>query len=308
MLAVPLIAFTVGVLVTDAVKSDTWTLARQSIETLRGDLDCGLADETVVAVLASMRPLPISIEGSVRSKAPRWVPDPPVSGLPYFALGPVPPGSHARTPWFDLPTGRQIGLFVAGTAGPSSRVELEWGRRDGGRIKSVSSDNLKEVGRAEVHARVLAWRFFPAAELSKRPHRADVVRVALRTEVLSGATIAATAPVTYTNERLARRFERSGSKSLVTPPFLTYVPCVDQSVLRDGIVEPPAQILALRDSIFPLFGTGASPFDGLLDLYRIDRLPLADSRHPPGNIVLYHVDRRMPGARQVAPDITTVTS
>ena len=48
VLVVPIIAFTVAILATDAAKMSTWTLARQNVDTLRGDLRCGLADDELV--------------------------------------------------------------------------------------------------------------------------------------------------------------------------------------------------------------------------------------------------------------------
>ncbi len=58
VLAVPLVAFTVGVLVTDAVRTSSWTLARQNLDTLAGGSGCGLADDALVAQLSSARALP----------------------------------------------------------------------------------------------------------------------------------------------------------------------------------------------------------------------------------------------------------
>jgi hypothetical protein len=89
---------------------------------------------------------------------------------------------------------------------------------------------------------------------------------------------------------------------------MTYVPCVDLPRLRNGTVEVPQQIIAPRDTLWPMFGRDTSPFESLLDLYRLERLPLADSQYPPGNLVLYDVDRRIPGAVVLLPDATVLVS
>jgi len=49
LLAVPAIVFTLGVLVADSEKTDSWTLTRQNLAALRGDSDCGLGDDIHVA-------------------------------------------------------------------------------------------------------------------------------------------------------------------------------------------------------------------------------------------------------------------
>jgi len=308
VLAIPLIAFTVGVLVTDAARTRSWTLTSQNLETLRGDLRCGLADDAVVAVPESMRAVGLAGAGRRVSTVPAWVPEPPINGLPRFALGPVGPRSVARSQWFDLPPAHHIGLFLAGTPGLLGTLELEWGRERGSRIHTLESDEITAASAPEVRLDISPWRFFPAGELPSRPKGANAVRIAQRTAVATGATIAITAPVTYPNMRLVDRLERAGSRTLVLSNLLTYVPCADQPRLGGGIVEVPAQVVALRDSVWPIFGRATSPFEGVLDLYRLERLPLADSKDPPGNVVLYEVDQRIPGAVNAPPDATTVVS
>ena len=61
--AVPLMAFTATVLVADAIKTDGWTLTRQNLGTLRGDLGCGLADDVHVADRSTLRALPVAASG-----------------------------------------------------------------------------------------------------------------------------------------------------------------------------------------------------------------------------------------------------
>jgi hypothetical protein len=45
-----------------------------------------------------------------------------------------------------------------------------------------------------------------------------------------------------------------------------------------------------------------SPFDGVGDLYRLERMPLSDSIGLPRTGVVYEVDRRLPGSLVAAPD------
>jgi arabinosyltransferase A len=45
VVSIPPLVFTVAVLTADNLKADGWTLARQNLGTLRGDADCGLAEE-----------------------------------------------------------------------------------------------------------------------------------------------------------------------------------------------------------------------------------------------------------------------
>jgi hypothetical protein len=56
----------------------------------------------------------------------------------------------------------------------------------------------------------------------------------------------------------------------------------------------PKLLVAQQWTIRPL-GSGSSPFDGLPDLYNLVRLPLSDSAHPPGDVVVYEVDTKVPG-------------
>src|SRR5204862_3817458 len=122
---VPLLGFTVGVFAADAAKTSSWTLARQNVDSLRGKLDCGLADDSLVPVRSSMRPLPS--EGRIPSTA-SWLPPSPVDALPTFALAPQSAAHAARSPWFAAPKGRRAGFFLTGIGGPSEAIGLEWRR------------------------------------------------------------------------------------------------------------------------------------------------------------------------------------
>ena len=166
LVAVPLIAFTGAVLVADAAKTADWTLARQNLGALSGDQGCGLADDLTVPFLPSIQPRP-PIAGSDSPAAPAWAPVPPVPGLPRFALTPDVDGS-AETPWFELAPDGMTGLFVAGTPQPSDRLELEWGRVDGGRVAVLGESALNMDLLTEVGAGVIHWRFLAASELPVR--------------------------------------------------------------------------------------------------------------------------------------------
>jgi len=298
-LALPVIAFTAAVLVADTAKTDTWTLARQNVDALKGDLRCGLADDALVPSRNSMHPL--SVVGTRKSRpAPAWVPPPPVEGLPRFAVGPIGEDS-ASSPWFEVSGGRPFGVFVAGSPGLTDDLALEWGQRRRGRVESLGTSELTAVVIAEVQSDLVTWRFLSEPELPSPEKGASAVRVVLRRhDVAPGSALAVTAPVTYASERLVRRLGGAGSLSLVLPNMLMYVPCARQPRLSDGVVEAPRQIVAYRLT-WPV-GLGTSPFSGLFDLYRLQRFPIADAKGAPREAVLYDVDRQISGAVAALPD------
>ena len=307
VISAPLVAFTAAVFVADAVKTESWTLTRQNIETLRGDLGCGLADDAMVANLPSMRSL-TRFRGPTTQPTTQWIPPPPIAGLERFSLGPIRAGSTAYAPWFKLPASRKMGVFLAGAPGTAGTVELEWGRSRGGRIATLGSEEIGSDVPPNMRPDLVPWRFFPAAELPSRIAGSDSVRFALRGTAPTGSAAAVSAPVSYTNRRLAEQLDPGASSSLILPNLLTYFPCVDQPRLSDGVIEAPGAVVAHRDSLIPVFGGKSSPFEGILDLYRLTRLPLTDSAEPPDNVVLYDLDSRIPGGVRVPPDRTTVIS
>ncbi len=302
-LAIPVIAFTAGVLVADAAKTDSWTVTRQNLDTLRGDLGCGYADGALVASASSMRPLAPVGAGTAR-RPPAWVPPPPVAGLPRFAVGPIGRGS-ATSPWFALSGGQPFGVFVAGSSDLTEKLALEWGQRRRGRIERLGTDELRREADviAETRPDFVTWRFLSTQELPSPEQGASAVRFVLPGGVALGSALAVTAPVTYTSDRLARRLDAPGSSSLLLPNMLMYVPCARQPRLADGIVEPPSEIVAFLYS-WPI-GLPTSPFSGLPDLYKLQRLPLIDPNGTARGSVLYDVDRRIPGALTAPPDRRT---
>jgi hypothetical protein len=303
VLAVPLIAFTAGVLAADTAKTHSWTLGRQNLETLTRDEDCGLATDALVASTSSMRPL-APLGGGSLGRVPAWVPPSPVPGLQRFTLGPVTSG-YSR--WFALRSGRRVGLFVGGVLSSSDALEVEWGRRADGRVEGLGTGRAATDFGADARPRLIPWRFLAAGDLPPRPSEANAVRVALRSASPPGATAALTAPVTYENVKLASQLAPADVRTLVLPNLLTYVPCAHQPDVAGGVAQPADRLLAYTDSIWPL-ATGTSPFDGLFDLSQGRRLPLSDSTDAPKNVAVYELDRHIPGAEQAPVVATRVAS
>jgi hypothetical protein len=299
LLAAPLIAFTIGVLVADAVKTKSWTLTRQNMESLRGDLRCGLADDAVVPLRSSMRAVP-SLGTPAAVVAAAWLPPTPISQLSRFQLGPPSTRtSAARSSWFRVPKSKRVGFFLTGRPGPADILELEWGRRRSGEFQTLGADRVSADFGSDAEPERVAWRFYSAHDLPSPPGGATAVRFALRSDAGAGTQIGLTAPVTYRDGRLITVLE-SKQPSLALPNLLPYVPCVRQPVVT-GVAEVPKAIVAFRDSLWPL-AAAASPFAELTEVYSLVRLPLSDSEDPPGEVVLYEVDRHIDGG-VVAPPV-----
>ena len=223
-LTVPLIVFTIGVFAADVAKTESWTLARQNLGALRGDAGCGLADDLVVPAPGSARPLAIA-SGSATEPEPSWARPAPAAGLRLFGLGPA--GTRpTHSPWFELPAAQEIGVFVAGVPGATDTLALEWGRFRSGRVEALASNQISKHFSTEAMA-ILPWRFVTAGELPSPSPGASLVRMTLHSDVPPGPAIAISAPVTYANETLAARLERTAAPSLVHPRLLTYFPCVE---------------------------------------------------------------------------------
>jgi hypothetical protein len=97
-------------------------------------------------------------------------------------------------------------------------------------------------------------------------------------------------------EQLARRLQGDSSASFVHPELRMYFPCIRQPRFRDGVVEVPNAVVAPFDSTSWLPNWAGSPFRGLVDLYPLERLSLAGSRHPPRDVAVFGVERGIPGA------------
>lgn len=104
---------------------------------------------------------------------------------------------------------------------------------------------------------------------------------------------------------LARVLERD-APALILPNTLMYFPCVQLPHLSGGVAEVPGTVVTPNTSVTPVRYL-ASPFYGLLDLYELDRLPWAGS-NPPEEILVFTVDRQIPGAVQASPTMKTISS
>ena len=291
---VPVVAFTAAVLVVDVAKAQGWTLARQNLEALRGDEECGLADDLLIAVNGSMQPLPSADKRDARPVSP-WVPQTPIGGLKRIAYG-FDSSRSVRSAWFELPARAPVGLFLTGMRYRTDTVVLEWGRRHTHDIEVLGSGEVFTDFRAEVGLELRRWRFVAAEELPAAHRLASLVRVKLETKAAPGAAVAVTAPVSYSNERLAGLLRRERGPALVHPNLLMYVPCVQQPRLTGGAVEVPARILVTAEQVSWPLGSGKSPFDGLFDLYDLDWKPLVDPQGRVGEAAVYELNLDIPGA------------
>jgi hypothetical protein len=288
--ALPLIAFTLGVLAVDAHKTDSWTLARQNLDTLRGDTGCGLADDSLVPSRESMRPL--SSLGRIPDTE-AWLPQSPANAIPTFALGPTSPDRPARSPWFAVNRGRRTGFFLTGGPSASESVALDWGRTSGSRATPIGSGQIAGDLGSDARPELGYWRFNGASSLPAAPSGADALRFTAATAGAAAAGIGLTPPVSYDDETLTRLLARHPAIAL--PNLLTYLPCVQLPPVRRGVAEVPKAIVAFRDSMWPI-GAGTSAFDEVTDLYPLVRLPLSDSEVAPDDVVVYVVDTASPGA------------
>lgn len=302
-LAVPPILFTAGILIVDSAGTSSWTLARQNIQTIVGNPDCGLARDLLVRIESSTFPVSMAAKRRGTTPSAPWVPPAPIRNLDRFDLGPASEG-QAQSPWFALPADRRVGLFVAGDLAPSDTLWLDWGRQRRGGTDPLGSDEFTNVLRTL--SGDAPWRFLARSDLPAPEHRATAVRITFRTRT-PGSAVAVTAPVVYTNEPLARRMDSVESRTLVYPELLTYFPCTRLPTLRDGAVEVPQHIVFTERS-FPLGRDAYSPFLGLLDLYELERLPVSDTEHPPEEVIVFALDRWVPGASIAPPDKRTLSS
>lgn len=302
LVAVPVLVFTTATIVVDTERTSSWTLGRQHLSTLVGaDTGCGLADDLLVPRTESARSLALA-GSSAGEPVPSWMPPAPAAGLPRYVLGPS-PGGTASTPWFDVTSHEGFGIFVTGVPGRSDRLRLEWGRPDGGGFRSVDEHAL-DVTPGPMSGDS-PWRFFAAGDLPSRPTAARAVRVTLTTDIAPSGSLAVTAPATYGSERLTEGMSLPGTASLVHANLLFYFPCARLPLLSGGAVEPPEYLVTWRNDFGPFYYQATSPFLGTFDLYDLEALPTTDSENPPADVLVYRVDRRIPGAVQVPPSVTT---
>jgi hypothetical protein len=298
----PMLLFTVAVLAADAAKTDGWTLTRQNLGAFGGDAGCGLADDLLVPAAGTLRPLDGTAAGR-GAAVPPWVPPPPLDAVSRFVLGPA-QTTQIASPWFELRDDAPLGLYVAGTPNPTDRLELEWGRRRGSEVDGIQTDQVSMRPFSGAGA-ALPWRFVSANELPTPAEGADAVRVTLSGGTGPSAAVAVATPVTYANEPLARRLASPSSRPLVFPNLVTYFPCAELPHFASGAAEAPRQIVIPSDAGSPVREPATSPFAGVLDLYQLERLPLADSGNPPDDFIVFDVAGDIPGAVEAAPTVTT---
>ncbi|MDQ3380626.1 MAG: arabinosyltransferase domain-containing protein [Actinomycetota bacterium] len=304
VVALPAILFTVGVLIVDAAKTSSWTVARQNLESIAGGAGCGLADDVLISRDESARALD-SVGAQPRFSLPDWVPPAPVAGLPRFALGPT-RNTASYSPWFERPASGRAGLFVTGTPGLSDTLRLEWGRSEGARIERLGSADITEV--VSEPSGNAPWRFFAAGDLPSPHPRATIARVEYRPGVQPGNAVAASALVTYANERLAPLMSAGASRTLVYPELYLYFPCRKVPQLQNGAVGIPQFVVIGQTVSPPLRYHVTSPFVGLLDLYELERVPVADSEESVDRLRVFAVEARIPGAALAPPTTTDVVS
>jgi hypothetical protein len=293
ILAGPLIFFTIAVLGGDFVRSDGWTLTRQSLDSIVGRARCGLADNAVVSLPSSSSALALVADGGP-SEPGAWVPPAPVDDVPRYELS----SSSPESPWFALPHDKRVGLFVAGWGVSGGLLELQWGRRQGDNFEVLESDVLGDV---QPRIETSPWTFLAASELPSPHPDAEVVRIAVPLATPPRAPVAVTAPVTYATTTLSNLTRRTQARTLVHPNLLLYLPCATQPRLADGRVEVPADFVWFDNPYFPQPFEATSPFLGIHDLYAVQRLPLTDGPNPPPGVVVYGIDRRIRGGELVPP-------
>ena len=305
ILALPLIAFTVGVLLTDSVKTGSWTLARQNVATLLGGAGCGLADESVVADWSTMRPL--ATYAGADPTDDDSLPRSPLVGLSRFTLGPAPGTSRpARSPWFRWRP-ENSGFFLMGAPGPDDTLELEWGHVADRRILTLASDRVSTNVASGISPITVPWRFYPAGSLPSPPAEANAARFVLRSSTFPRTQLALTTPVTYANVDLADAYQSDSAPPLVVPNLLLYFPCARQPRVAFGIAEVPSLITGFSHTMWPI-GSGTGPFDRVPEVFQVTAFPLTDSTDPPRDLVLYGLELDLPGAARADPDRAIIAS
>ncbi len=78
--------------------------------------------------------------------------------------------------------------------------------------------------------------------------------------------------------------------------------------LRAGMVEVPRYVVIGQTESPPLRYHVTSPFVGLLDLYDLERVPVADSEGLVDRLRVFEVDRAVPGAVQAPVQAVEVVS
>jgi hypothetical protein len=105
--------------------------------------------------------------------------------------------------------------------------------------------------------------------------------------------------------RLADLLEQDATRAFIAPDVYPYFPCARQPGVHGGIVDAPDYVV--RSSIYrKTFLYNTSPFHGVRDLYRLERLALVGG-FAPRQLAVFAVDKEVPGSTELATDSTTVT-
>jgi hypothetical protein len=295
----PLVAWTIGMLVADAVKTPAWTLTRQNVESFAGRQGCGLADDTIVAAPESIRTL-TPLPGTSPAPPPRWLQDIRTPNPLRFGLFTGNSETRLALPWFPAPTDERVGFYVFSGLQGGDGVVTRWGDTNSRPVRTGpwTETHLPDLDNA--HPEVVRWGFVPQGAMPVRPARANAAQLALESQARPPHALAATGAVTYRATTLASLFRESGARPLVWPNLLLYMPCTHLPRLAGGLAEVPTMVVAHSDLIS--VEREDAPFRGIVDLYSLRDLGTADSKVDPEGIGVYWVDRRIPGAA-VAPAV-----
>ena len=247
----------------DVAMTHSWTLGKQNISNLVGNVGCGIGDHLAVPQRESMYVIDPVVNGKQDNLSTAGLPVTPVAGLSRFTLGPV--GQRQQhTDWFRIPRSK-FGFFVTPDRAHVQAIELEWGYDTGrGRIVSLSRQPNSAYLVTELRPDLPQWRFLAAEELPKPDAKANVFRIVTNDPNAFTDAIGVTGPVTYETQRFSERLTGAPTPSLVVPNISTYLPCQGRPILRNGTVEAPGHMVFSLSS-WPI-GIESNPFDGATDL------------------------------------------
>jgi hypothetical protein len=228
----------------DAVATDGWTAARQSISSLVGRDGCGAASDTEIALADPGR----------STSAIRLAPG-------------------AATPWYPV-SARPMGVFVRGPWNEGDALVVEWGVKTPSGAKALGSGSM-DAGDLSPGRALARSRFVPDSAFPPRPRNADFVR--FRSHPVSDTYMSVTPPVPYSWISLASVVGNSGTPSVVSPVLFAAMPCAALPVLSHGVAQPPAVLVDGNYGITVL--NYSSPFVGLRTMLDVTRLPARSPAH-----------------------------
>jgi hypothetical protein len=125
-----------------------------------------------------------------------------------------------------------------------------------------------------------------------RPGGRVAVQVAVESDARPPQALVATGAVAYRDTTLSSLMQRPDVQSLVGSDIRLYMGCARTPRVTAGVAQAPAVVVSHGDDVW--FEHPTSPFHGVLDLYSLQDLGVADSKLAPDVTVLW-VDRRIPG-------------